>query len=185
VRFLVVSDCEAGLPSLPPGQPDVVVSCGDVPGDVLSRVLSRYAVPCLGVLGNHDLSVAPPGLLDLHLRVVKEGGLTFAGFGGSWRHKPRGHHLYDEAEVATLLEDFRRVDVFIAHNPPAGIHDVEDGIHNGFAALRRYVEERQPALFLHGHVHRSVETVVGRTLVVATVGARVLEYPPGVRDCGQ
>ncbi len=182
MKFLVVSDCEAGMPSLPPGQPDVVISCGDVPGDVLGRVLHRYPAPCLGVLGNHDPSVAPPGLVDVHLRVVEVEAVTFAGFEGSWRYKPRGHHLYDEAEVSPLLKNSRPVDVFVAHNPPAGIHDTEDGIHNGFAAFRRYIEEKQPVLFLHGHVHKMAETVVGRTLVVATVGARMLEYPPRVED---
>ena len=179
MKFLVLSDCEAGLPPMPPGEPDVVVSCGDVPRDVLKRILSGYAVSCLGVLGNHDAAVVPPGLQDVHLRVVEEGGVAFGGFGGSWRHKPRGHHLYVEAEVAALLQGFPRVDVFIAHNPAAGIHDVEDGIHNGFAAFRRYIDERQPALFLHGHVHRRAETMVGRTRVVATVGARMLDYTPG------
>ena len=178
MKFLVVSDCEMGLPPLPPDQPDLVISCGDVPVDVLSRVLERYSVPCLGVLGNHDSSVAPPALVDVHIRLVEEGGVTFAGFEGSWRHKPRGRHLYEEAEVEALLRNSRPVDVFIAHNPPAGIHDRDDGIHNGFAAFRRYIEEKQPVLFLHGHVHKMAETVVGRTLVVATVGARMLEYPP-------
>ena len=182
MKLLVLSDCEAGLPPIPPGEPDVVISCGDVPRDVLKRVLSALAVPCLGVLGNHDPAAPPPGLQDVHLRVVEEGGVTFGGFEGSWRHKPRGHHLYAEVEVTALLQGFPRVDVFIAHNPAAGIHDLEDGIHNGFEAFRRYIEEQQPALFLHGHVHRSAETVVGRTRVVATVGARMLDYTPGERS---
>ncbi|MCK4299983.1 MAG: hypothetical protein KAX80_10650, partial [Planctomycetes bacterium] len=83
VKLLVLSDCEAGLPPIPPGEPDVVISCGDVPRDVLKRVLSALAAPCLGVLGNHDPAVAPSGLQDVHLRVVEEGGVTFGGFEGS------------------------------------------------------------------------------------------------------
>jgi Icc-related predicted phosphoesterase len=183
VKFLVVSDCEEGLPALPAASPDLVVCCGDVPRDVLERVVARYGVPCLGVLGNHDPALAPPLLGEVHLRVMRvpaspmrAGGVTFGGFGGSWRYKPRGHHLYDDGEVEALLVGFPRVDVFVAHNPPAGVHDAPDDVHNGFAAFRRYIEEQQPALFLHGHVHRSAETTVGRTRVLATVGARVVEY---------
>jgi len=183
VKLLVVSDCESGFPPLPPGEPDVVISCGDVPKDVLSRLANRYRVPLLGVLGNHDPAVAPAMLRQLHLEVVEQGGVTFGGFAGSWRYKPRGHHLYDEAEVEALLVNFPRVEVFVAHNPPAGIHDRDDGTHQGFRAFRRYVETQQPALFLHGHVHRRGETVVGVTRVVSVVGARMLccqvgRFPP-------
>lgn len=182
MRLLVVSDCEAGLPPRPRGEPEVVVSCGDVPEDVLGRVVLRYGVPCLGVLGNHDPASPPPMLRDLHLRVVEWAGVTFGGFEGARRYKPLGHHLYEEVEVEALLAGFPRVDVFVAHSPPAGIHDAEDGVHNGFRAFRRYIEERQPALFLHGHVHRRAETMVGRTRVVATVGARMLRWEPARDD---
>lgn len=181
MRLLVVSDCEAGCPPLPTGEPEVVVSCGDVPRDVLQRVVLRYGVPCLGVLGNHDPAAPPPALRDLHLRVVELAGVTFGGFEGSWRYKPRGHHLYEEAEVEALLAGFPRVDVFVAHNPPRGTHDAQDAVHNGFQALRRYIERRQPGLFLHGHVHRRAETALGRTQVVATVGARMLRWEPARR----
>lgn len=176
MKFLVVSDCEAGLPALPADKPELVVCCGDVPRDVLERVLARYGVPCLGVLGNHDPALAPPVLREVHLTVVEMSGVTFGGCEGSWRYKPRGHHLYGEEDVAAFLRGFPRVDVFVAHNPPAGVHDAPDDVHNGFAAFRKYIEEQQPALFLHGHVHRSAETLVGRTRVVATVGARMVEF---------
>ena len=176
MKLLVVSDCEAGFPELPAGHVDLVVSCGDVPADVLERLSVRYQVPLLGVLGNHDGAVAPAMLRDLHLAVVEQGGVTLGGLEGSWRHKPRGHHLYDEVEVAALLADFPRVDVFVAHNPPAGVHDVSDGIHNGFEAFTRYIESKQPRLFLHGHVHRRAETVLGKTHVVAIYGAQMLDH---------
>jgi Icc-related predicted phosphoesterase len=179
VKFLVVSDCEAGLPTLPTGAADLVVCCGDVPRDVLERVVTRYSVPCLGVLGNHDPALAPALLRQLHLTVAEVASVTFGGFEGSWRYKPRGHHLYEERDVGALLRGFPRVDVFVAHNPPAGVHDAPDDVHNGFAAFRRYIEEEQPALFLHGHVHRSAETMVGRTRVVAVLGARMVEYGEG------
>jgi Icc-related predicted phosphoesterase len=175
VKLLVVSDCEAGLPTLPAGTPELVVCCGDVPRDVLERVIARYGVPCLGVLGNHDPALPAAFMQEVHLKVVEVASVTFGGCGGSWRYKPRGHHLYDDGQVEALLRGFPRVDVFVAHNPPAGVHDAPDDVHNGFAAFRRYIEEEQPALFLHGHVHRSAETMVGRTRVVAVLGARMVE----------
>jgi len=179
VKLLVVSDCEAGLPTLPAGTAELVVCCGDVPRDVLERVVARYGVPCLGVLGNHDPALPPAFMQEVHLKVVEVGGVTFGGCEGSWRYKPRGHHLYDDGQVEALLRGFPRVDVFVAHNPPAGVHDAPDDVHNGFAAFRRYIEEEQPALFLHGHVHRSAETMVGRTRVVAVLGAQMVGYGEG------
>jgi Icc-related predicted phosphoesterase len=176
MRILVLSDCENGLPELPDGRPDVVVSCGDVPVDVLERVAGRFGVPVLGVLGNHDQKLVPGVLRDLHLQVGEEQGISFGGFEGGWRYKPKGHHLYDDAEVTALLTGFPRVDVFVAHAPPEGIYGMDDGIHDGFTAFREYIEEEEPALFLHGHVHLNLETQLGGTLVVATRGSRMLEY---------
>jgi len=174
----VLSDCEHGLPELPGARPELIVSCGDVPVDVLERVAGRYRAPLLGVLGNHDQKLVPTVLRDLHLQVVTEGGLMFGGFEGSWRYKRKGHHLYDDAEVTSLLEGFPGVDVFVAHAPPDGVYAMDDGIHNGFTAFRRYIEREEPVLFLHGHVHRNVETWLGGTLVVSTRGARMVDCEP-------
>ncbi len=71
------------------------------------------------VKGNHDYD-APfdPRITDLHLKTVEIDGLTFGGFGGSWRYKPKGAFLFEQDEVSTALSAFPRVDIFVAHNSP-------------------------------------------------------------------
>lgn len=71
-------------------------------------------------------------------------GLRFGGFAGCWRHKPRGHHLFDHDEVATALQDFSPVDVFVAHNSPFGIHQRDGDVHQGFHAFSDYIAREQP-----------------------------------------
>ena len=77
----------------------------------------------LAVKGNHDgAGVFPEPILDLHLRTVTIGGVIFGGFGGAWRYKPRGNHLYEQEEVSEALSQvFRsrcvRRAQFTARNP--------------------------------------------------------------------
>ena len=58
----------------------------------------------------------------------------------SWCDKPRGHSLYEQAEVEHLMASFPPVDVFVAHNSPRHVHDRDDDVHFGFEAFVRYLE---------------------------------------------
>lgn len=49
------------------------------------------------------------------------------------------------------------------------------GIHDGFTAFDRYILEKQPRWFFHGHQHRNIETVIGNTKVIGTYGHRVID----------
>ena len=89
-----------------------------------------------------------------------------------WRSVPIPR---DEAEHATIREDLerlaggRRLDraVFLFHAPPYGsaldLADLEGqmvdhaplDVHIGSIAVRRFIEQRQPYLTLHGHAHES------------------------------
>lgn len=53
----------------------------------------------------------------------------------------------------------------------------DDRAHEGFDALRAYVERVQPRLHLHGHTPAPPrgDVQLGRTRVVHVVGHRVLE----------
>lgn len=169
MKVLVISDLEdvnLDLSQLEDPALRLVISCGDVFNNTYQELLQATKLPVLAVHGNHDDLVWPPGVIDLHLRTVVIDGVTFGGFEGAWRYKPKGHFLYDDEQVAGLLESFPRVDVFVAHNPMAGVHDINDGVHNGFRAFRDYVERKRPKVFLHGHSNRKEETTVGDTRVV-------------------
>ena len=118
-------------------QADLVLSLGDIDDNLLCEAADAYQCNnVFAVRGNHDSPHPfPDGITNLHLASVTFGGLRFGGFQGSWKYKPRGHYLYEQAEVADALRNFPAVDVFVAHNSPP-IHAKADDTHTGFDASR-------------------------------------------------
>lgn len=49
--------------------------------------------------------------------------------------------------------------VYVFHTPPNGTHldQRHDGCHLGSMAVRLFIEDQQPFLTLHGHIHRTVD----------------------------
>lgn len=169
---LVIADDDAAINQLPDNRADILISLGDL----LEPSINHAAMRCVcssivAVKGNHDsaLPFAPP-VVDLHLKTFDFGGLRFGGFGGSWKYKPRGHHLFEQHEVESALRAFPKVDIFVAHNSPLGIHDKDDEVHTGFAAFLPYIQKHQPKLFFHGHQHVSKETQLGGTKIIGVFG---------------
>ena len=113
----------------------------------------------------------------MHLRTFEWGGVTFGGFGGSWKHKPVGHHLFEQSEVTEALTGFPSVQVFVAHNSPRLIHERDDEIHLGFVAFAPYLARAKPLLLLHGHQRCQQETRLGVTRIIGTFGHRFLVIP--------
>lgn len=177
MRLLVISDLEdRELPiEILLESHDLIISCGDVYNRTYDLLPPRIEVPLWAVHGNHDDADWPRPVWNLHRQTRQHGDVLFGGFEGAWRYKPGGRFLYDEYEVEQALAHFPPVDVFVAHNPPAGIHDCDDGVHNGFRAFRTYIQRCQPRYFLHGHVGRAAETECGSTRVICTHGWRFLE----------
>jgi len=182
MKILAIADVHTDEPfaiDVPAMGIDLVLSLGDVPREVLELVLLRKgSVPYFGVNGNHDRRTVPE-YADLHLRVREAAGARVGGFEGSRRYGPKGPHYYRDFWARWKLRGFPRVDVFIAHSPMAGVHDGGDRAHAGFSAFRDYVERRPPRLFLHGHVGRNLETMVGATRVISVQGKRILEVDVG------
>jgi len=163
-------------------QPDIVLSCGDLPSDYLEYIVSRLNVPLLYVPGNHDpdlrpvdetwspllaepLGKGPPGCINVDGRVEDAAGLRVAGLGGSMRYRP-GPNQYSEAEMrwrawrmgmlARLRRrrNGRRLDVLLTHAPPEGFGAKENDLaHRGFSAFNRLIKNLSPRLLVHGHVH--------------------------------
>ena len=104
-----------------------------------------------------------------------------------WRSVPVAER---EARLATIAEDLTRLAgdapletaIFLFHSPPyrtALDRAALDGktvnyapldVHVGSVAIRRFIEERQPLLTLHGHIHESARMTgtfldrIGRTV---------------------
>ncbi len=178
MRVLVISDIDDIHWTGGSGRVDAIFALGDLSDGVILEAWEQFgAPPVFGVRGNHDSPVPfPEGITDLHLRTVESGSLKLGGFGGAWRFRPRGNYLYTQAEVADLLKDFPRVDVFIAHNSPT-VHAKDDGVHVGFTAFDDYIREKQPRYFLHGHQHTIRKSLVGATEVVGVYGWQLLDLP--------
>lgn len=107
------------------------------------------------------------------------------------RHSDPGAR--EEAKAATITDDLRRLTgdadvghaVFLFHAPPyrtcldrAALDDraVDHApldVHVGSIAIRRFIEERQPWLTLHGHIHESARLTgswrdrIGRTPLIS------------------
>lgn len=182
---------------------DLVISCGDLPHYYLEYIVSSLDKPLFQVHGNHSL---PPSLLseknlfstgtiNLHCKVIRFMGCTFAGIDGSLRYN---NNIYQYSQLgmwvnvarilpALLLNKSRLgrfLDVMITHASPWGIHDQPDLPHQGIKAFRWFISTFQPTYLLHGHIHvyrpdTITETRVGKTTVINVFGYRKLELLPG------
>jgi len=174
MNLLIIADDESVGPQVSDCNVDILVSCGDLPDELIFQVAKRcHCKEILAVKGNHDSSAAfPAPIRDLHLTVFQFRGVKFGGFCGSWKYKPHGNYLFENAEVERLLTGFPAVDILVTHNSPRLVHDREDDVHLGFAAFNQYLERAKPKLMLHGHQHENVESLVGSTRVIGIYGYR-------------
>jgi Icc-related predicted phosphoesterase len=164
----------------------VLISCGDVSDQVILEAAESYGCETIiGVKGNHDPNTPfQQPITDMHLQTKEIEGLRFGGLSGSWKYKPRGHFLFEQWEVDKYLSNFPKVDIFLAHNSPRGIHDQEDEVHYGFDGLKTYVLERKPGILIHGHQHVNWESKLGETRIIGVYGYKVIEVKEGYKVQG-
>jgi len=169
--------------------PAALVSAGDLgvdgvqsPG--LYAAFRHVGVPVLAVPGNHDgveaypAALAEAGWQNLDSRVVEIEGWMLAGY-GQLRLDPRfsGRDAVaqdDDPALNAVLEDLESVPasrlILVSHLPPWGTLSSRDRrfVDRGSAQIRRWIEARQPALVVCGHVHHPEPVVerIGETLVV-------------------
>jgi len=136
---------------------DLVCTLGDLTHFDLYELEHITHIPKIGVYGNHDSGnyFEPLGIINLHLRVFEFKGIKFGGFEGCVRYKDTPHAImYTQEEAQKMLESFKCVDVFITHAPPYGVNDEPEELsHQGFKALRKYINRCHPKYLLHGHTY--------------------------------
>lgn len=179
MNLLIIADDESLVRQLPDSRVDLLISCGDLPDEVIMQTAQKCACrEVFAVKGNHDSSGSfRSPIQDMHLKTLQFGGYTFGGFCGSWKYKPRGNFLFEQFEAEAALTAFPRVDIFVAHNSPRHIHDRDDDVHTGFVAFNSYIARHQPRFLFHGHQHVNQETVVGSTRVIGVYGCRQIVVP--------
>ncbi len=143
---------------------ELICTLGDLDQFSLAELQDITNIPKLGVYGNHCSGsyLEPLGIANMHLKTFSYGGFLFGGFEGCVRYKNDPYaKMYTQEEAAELLKDFPRVDVMLVHCPPYGINDdPTDVSHQGYKALRDYVELQKPKYLLHGHTYPTEETLV-------------------------
>ncbi len=76
------------------------------------------------------------------------------------------------------MANFPPVDIFITHCPPRGINDEDELAHQGFEALRKYVDTYHPKVLFHGHTYPTEENMVRNyngTRIEYVSGWRIIE----------
>lgn len=176
MTILAIADEESMIGAIDCGPVDVLISCGDLYDAAIRRAMAHYKPRhTLAVRGNHDPDYPfGDGIIDLHLKTHMIDGVAFGGFKGSWRYKPKGHHLFDQFEVSSLMRAFPPVDVFVAHNSPAGIHERDCETHQGFEAFLTYIDRAAPSLLLHGHQHKESQSIRANTQIIGVFGERLI-----------
>lgn len=199
MRILAVSDeeCAALWDHYAPGKLDgydLILSCGDLKPEYLSFLVTMAKCPVLYVHGNHDTSYLrrpPEGCDCIDDRLVIYNGLRILGLGGCRQYHP-GPHQYSEKQMRRRIRKLRYhlwrsggVDILVTHAPAKGLGDSDDPAHRGFEALRELLDQYQPKVMLHGHVHLRYgqdptrERIYGKTTVINATERYVLEIPEG------
>jgi Icc-related predicted phosphoesterase len=160
----------------------LICTLGDLDYFDLIELADIQHIPKIGVYGNHDSGTyfENLGIINLHLKTFQFGGYTFGGFQGSVRYKENPYAImYTQEEAFELLKDFPYVDVMIAHCPPYGINDEpEELAHQGFKALREYIETKKPKYFFHGHTYPREEKLITKfceTQIIYVYGEKIVE----------
>jgi hypothetical protein len=139
--------------------------------------LGSLKKPILALPGNQDkeiVSLLEEEKISLHGngRIINNAG--FYGFGGA--KTPFNTSLEpDENEIKAGLErGFEKVKnaeikIQVTHAPPAGtrVDLLYTGAHAGSEAVRKFIEEKQPAVAISAHIHEARGTdVLGKTKII-------------------
>jgi len=161
---------------------ELICTLGDLDQSYLVELENITNILKLGVYGNHDsgMYLEPLGIKNMHLATFEYGGLIFGGFEGCVRYKDDSYaKMYTQEEVIELLKDFPRVDVMLVHCPPYGINDEPDELaHQGYKALREYVEQKTPKYLLHGHTYPTIDNIVTKfidTEIIYVYGDKLVD----------
>lgn len=191
MKLTVISDLHgklthAGAVRQACGQSDALIICGDFTtfGDqehiqAMADAVAVEGKPCYFVIGNCDAMAADGELVgchNLHGRVLPLGHWLLAGTSGSLPCPSQTPSEFPEIEFERHLSRLKalcgsRADrlILVSHQPPfdTAADLLPDGRHVGCLALRRFIDEVQPACCLSGHIHEAASrSTVGRTIVL-------------------
>ncbi|MCL2294224.1 MAG: metallophosphoesterase family protein [Spirochaetes bacterium] len=160
---------------------DMVLIAGDIThfssgkdAEKIIEEIEKYNKNIFAVAGNCDTKDVGEYLEEKNISVHKETknllemNLSIAGLSGSLRTPVPTLNNYTEEECRKYLETMKP-DIFVSHQPPFDtVADiVPGGKHVGSISIREFIDEKQPALCVFGHIHESRgKEYYGKTLVV-------------------
>ena len=174
----------AGIPGITTA--DQLIITGDITNfgssqeaEVVLTRLQELNSSILAVAGNLDQPEVASYLVDrelsLHARGITIAGLGIIGLGGSNYTPFQTPYEFSEQEIAAFLasgfaqvRDARNF-ILVSHPPPLRTETdrLANGKHVGSAAVRKFIEEKQPILCLTGHIHESRgQDHIGRTSIL-------------------
>jgi Icc-related predicted phosphoesterase len=155
---------------------DFFLSLGDNAIQALKDLYDRYRKPIFAVRGDKDgRTPFPKGLIDIHLRVETYRNWTIGGFGGTLWQKEHGPHMWSDTEARHMLEDMPYCDIFICHNPVAGLTNEGENIaEQGSEAIREYITEKKPKIVYHAHTPGEWSHKRGETAIIGIHGWKVI-----------
>lgn len=198
MKILVLADCESKSlyeyfkPEKLEGV-ELILACGDLKPSYLDFFASMCRAPVMFVMGNHDKpydAEAYGGCVCIEVQIQVFRGIRILGLGGSMRYHPEAVNQYTEKEMRRRIRRLRwklkwnkGFDILVSHAPAAGVNDLEDLPHRGFACFGELIEQYRPKLFVHGHVHANYGTgfkrvdQMGETMVVNAYDNYIIEFP--------
>jgi Icc-related predicted phosphoesterase len=143
---------------------DLILSCGDLPANYLSFLVTFAKAPLLYVTGNHDhYDKRPPeGCICIDDQIFEYKGVRILGLGGCMQYIPGAPNQYTEKDmkkrVKKLFWQLRKskgFDILLTHAPAYGLGDLNDLPHTGFKVFRELMDKYKPKYLFYGHVHMS------------------------------
>jgi Icc-related predicted phosphoesterase len=146
--------------------------------EILVNLTRGYCPLVYAVAGNCDSPDIDQRLIDLGVslfgRSVNHQGIGFLGVSAMPPWHGQMYELTEEEIAKALQSGVEQVgkaerSVVLSHAPPRGcrLDLTRSGQHVGSSALRRFIDEHQPALVFCGHIHeaRGMDSI-GLTTVV-------------------
>jgi uncharacterized protein len=198
MRLLIISDTHLEFPpleSMP--NADIFIHAGDwtqigyrhskvefaLFEKFLSEVREKYPI-VLALHGNHDLGFS--NHLWMQWGVTPIDGVTYQHPSGLTVHGVALAPAFDKPELLlkwqfmTIDEaeeeaawDFEYVDIVVSHGPPFGYVDLtHSGKRIGSREAISYIRQKQPKLFICGHVHEAAGEAVSRQTRIINTARR-------------
>lgn len=144
--------------------------------DSIGERLARHGTRVHVLPGNHETEASIAGMCErhgltaFHGKAFEADGYHIAGLGCSTPTPFNTPGEYSEQEMARRLEPFAGLEplILICHCPPINskLDRMYGNTHAGSQAIRSFIETRQPAHFLCGHIHEAhgVTETIGCTM---------------------